>query len=238
MKQLLHPTGLIGFGLTSVFAVTQQWSLQEFCWNTWLAGLVYSWTCVIAAAIQVLLTAPREKGIYETAVPFLRSVPPNVFVLGIALSTVLIGLLVLYLYSFLFGFYGIFLSVFAEMEPHSLFGRNGFINSDFFTPVTFLIESSWPMVIGTLIANAEDFLQKNTWKRILLPFQTNEILRIHILVVALPFLTLIAWALFKTAYQPVTMVLLIGIFFLLPKKQRKDTPNASRTSEETPEASQ
>jgi len=238
MKQLLHPTGLIGFGLTSVFAVTQQWSLQEFCWSTWLAGLVYSWTCVIAAAIQVFLTARREKEIYETAVPFLRSVPPNVFVLGIALSSVLIGLLILYLYSYLFGFYGIFLSVFAEMEPHSLFGRNGFINSDFFTPVTYLFESSWPMVIGTLIANAEDFLQKNTWKQFLLPFRTNEILRIHILTVALPFLTLIAWALFKTAYQPVTMVLLIGIFFLLPRKQRKDTPNASRTSDEAPEASQ
>lgn len=232
MKRLLHSTGLIGFGLTSQFAVNQQWSLQEFCWSTWLAGLVYSWTCVIAAAIQVLLTARREKGGYETAVPYLRSVPPNVFIPGIALATVFTGVLVLYLYSYLFGFYGIFLSVFAEMEPHSLFGRNGFINSDFFTPVTYLIESSWPMVIGTLIANAEDFLQKNTWKQIIMPFQNNEILRIHILVVALPVLTLIAWALFKTAYQPVTMVLLIGIFFLLPGKQRKNTPIASRTSDE------
>lgn len=237
MKSLLHPTGLIGFGLASAFAVTQQWSLQEFCWSTWLAGLVYSWTCVITAAIQILLTSRREKGIYETAVPFLRSVSPHVFLFGIVLCTVLIGLIVLYLYSYLFAFYGIFLSVFAEMEPHSLFGRNGFINSDFFTPVSYLIGSSWPMVIGTLIANADDFLQKNTWKRILLPFQSNEILRIHILTLALPFVTLIAWALFKTAYQPVIMVLLIGIFYLLQKKRHKDITIMSRNCDQASEAS-
>lgn len=38
-------------------------------------------------------------------------------------------------YTFAFGLYGLLLSFFAEMEPHELFGRNGFINSDFWTPV-------------------------------------------------------------------------------------------------------
>jgi hypothetical protein len=33
---------------------------------------------------------------------------------------------------------------------------------------------------------------------------------------------LIAWALFKPAYQQLTIVLLIGIFYLLPKKRQKD----------------
>jgi len=221
MKSFFHPTSIIGFGLTSAFAVVEKWSLQEFCWSTWLAALVYSWACVITAAVQILVTARKEKGTYEISMPFLKRVSPNGFLLGITLATALIGWIALYGYSYLFAFYGLFLSVFAEMEPHSLFGRNGFINSDFVTPVTHLIGKFWPMIVGTLIANAHDFVQSKTWKRILLPFRSNEILRIHILTIALPFLTLIAWALFRTAYQPVTLVLLIGLFYLLPKKRQK-----------------
>jgi len=222
MKSFSNSAGLIGFGLTAVFAVAEKWSLQEFCWSTWLAGLVYSWACVVTAAVQILLTARKQKGAYERYLPFLQRVPPKGFLLGIVPATLLIGWLVLYGYTYLFAFYGLFLSVFAEMEPHSLFGRNGFINSDFFTPVTYLARSFWPMILGALIANAGDFVQSKTWHRILLPFRSNEILRIHVLTIALPFLTLIAWALFRTAYQPVTLVLLIGLFYLLPKKRRQN----------------
>ena len=233
----LHSAGIIGFGLTSAFAVTEKWSLQEFCWSTWLAALVYSWACVITAAIQILLTARKEKGTYEISMPFLQRVSPNVFFFGITLAITLIGWIALYGYSYLFAFYGLFLSVFAEMEPRSLFGRNGFINSDFATPVTYLIGRFWPMILGTLIANADDFVKNKTWKGILLPFRSNEILRIHILTLALPFLTLIAWALFKTAYQPITLVLLIGLFYLLPKKRKINktsiSQNANQASEVT-----
>ena len=225
---------MIGFGLTSAFAVTEKWSLQEFCWSTWLAGLVYSWACVITAAIQILLTARKEKGTYETSMPFLQRVSPNLFFVGITLAITLIGGIALYGYSYLFAFYGLFLSVFAEMEPHSLFGRNGFINSDFTTPVTYLIGKFWPMVLGTLIANAGDFVKNKTWMGILLPFRSNEILRIHILTLALPFVTLIAWALFKTAYQPITLVLLIGLFYLLPKKRKKNKTSISQNPNQAP----
>ncbi|MDF1593414.1 MAG: hypothetical protein P1P89_18020 [Desulfobacterales bacterium] len=187
-----------------------------------MAGLAYSWACVITAALQILLTAGKEKKTYEVFLPFLQRVSPINFIIGIVLATALIGWLALYGYSYLFGFYGLFLSVFAEMEPHSLFGRNGFINSDFFTPVTYLARNFWPMILGALIANADDFVQTKTWNRILLPFRSNEILRIHILTIALPFLTLIAWALFRTDYQPVTVVLLIALFYLLPKRRPKN----------------
>ena len=139
---------LIAFGLTSYLAVTQQWSVQELCWSVWLAGLFYSWTCVITAAIQILLTARTQKEYYDTAVPFIKRISPEVFALVIIPVTLLVGLIALYLYCCLFSFYGLFLSVFAEMEPHSLFGRNGFINSDFFTPVTYLAQSLWPMIRG------------------------------------------------------------------------------------------
>jgi len=93
------------------------------------------------------------------------------------------------------------------------------------------------MILGTLIANADDFVKNKTWMGILLPFRSNEILRIHILTLALPFVTLIAWALFKTAYQPITLVLLIGLFYLLPKKRKKNktsiSQNANQASEVT-----
>jgi hypothetical protein len=93
------------------------------------------------------------------------------------------------------------------------------------------------MILGTLIANADDFVKNKTWMGILLPFRSNTILRIHILTLALPFVTLIAWALFKTAYQPITLVLLIGLFYLLPKKRKKNktsiSQNANQASEVT-----
>jgi hypothetical protein len=57
------------------------------------------------------------------------------------------------------------------------------------------------------------------------------------MTIALPFLMMIAWALFRTAYQPVSVVLLIGIFYLLPKKQQKEkdvvSSNSNQTSGET-----
>jgi hypothetical protein len=213
---------LIAFGLTSYLAVVQKWSLQEFCWCVWLAGLFYSWTCVITAAIQIMLTAGTQKEYYDAEVPLMKRISPELFALGIIPVTLLVGFIALYVYCWIFSFYGLFLSVFAEMQPVNLFGRNGFINSDFFTPVTYLVDKYWPMIVATLIANADDFVQKNSWQRMALPFKSNEIVRIHMMTLALPFLMMLTWAIFKDAYQQLTIVLLIGIFFLIPKKRLKE----------------
>ena len=209
---------LIAFALTSYLAFVQKWSLKEFCWCVWLAGLFYSWACVITAAIQIMLTARTQKDYYDLEMPLLKRISPEVFTVGVIPVTLLVGFIALYIYCWLFSFYGLFLSVFAEMQPVNLFGRNGFINSDFFTPVTYLADRYWPMILATLIANADDFLQKNPWQRIVFPFKYNEILRIHMMILAMPFLMMITWALFKHAYQQLTIVLLIGIFYLIPKK--------------------
>ena len=217
MRTAINPYGAIGFGLASVFAITQQWSLPEFCWSTWLAGLVYTWGCIVTASLQIIFTARSDKAAYDERLPFLRRFSSNVFVLVVAVISVSVGLLAFRLYSFLFAFYGLFLSVFSEMEPLTLFGRNGFINSDFFTPLVYLVDRFWPMAVGVLITNWEDFFRKNPWKRVLLPFQ-REIVRVHIMIFALPFFSLIAWALFREAYQLITIVLLMGLFYLLPKK--------------------
>ena len=218
MKTTLDPYGAIGFGLASAFAVVQEWSLPEFCWSTWLAGLIYAWSCVVTAFLQIVLTARSNKAAYDERLPFLRGISPSIFLLGVIVVSVFIGLVAFRIYGFLFAFYGLFLSVFSEMKPLSLFGRNGFINSDFFTPVAYLAGLYWPMALGALIANWEDFFRKNPWKRVLLPLQ-KEILRMHVLTLALPFLTLIAWALFGQAYQSITIVLLMALFYLLPKKE-------------------
>ena len=218
MRSLRRPAGLIGFGLAAAFAIAENWSLPEFCWSTWLTGLAYSWACVLTAAVQILFTAGRQRADYEDALPSLRALGPSAFLAGIALAALLAGGIAFYVYTWLFGFYGLFLSVFAEMEPHALFGRNGFINSDFFTPVQHLAGKFWPMVLGTLIANVDGFVQERPWLRIVQPFRSSVMLRIHILTIALPFVSLFAWALFGTAYQPVTIVLLLAVLYFLPQR--------------------
>jgi len=221
---------LVAFGLTAYLAVVQTWSLQEFCWCVWLAGLFYSWTCVITAVVQIMLTARTNKDYYDAEVPFMKRVPPEIFTLAIIPVTLLVDFIFLYIYCWIFSFYGLFLSVFAEMQPLHLFGRNGFINSDFFTPVVYLAERVWPMILATLIANADDFIQKNPWQKLVFPFKNNQILRIHIMTLVMPFLAIITWALFKNAYQQLTIILLIGIFYLIPKKKQRDEKMVHRNS--------
>ena len=86
------------------------------------------------------------------------------------------------------------------------------------------------MIVATIIANADIFMCKNPWERIALPFKYNEILRIHIMILVMPFLAMITWVLFKNAYQQLTIILLIGIFYLLPKKKPREEKIVSSNS--------
>ena len=177
-----------------------------------------------------MLTSGSNKQYYDAKLPFVKSVSPAVFVPAIIPVSLLVGFIALYAYSWLFSFYGLFLSVFAAMQPLTLFGPNGFINSDFFTPVTYLADKYWPMIAATLFAAAGDFLRNDPWERLVLPFKYKEILRIHVMVLVMPFLMLLTWALFKDDYQPLTIVLLIGIFFLIPRRQLKGKNGGSDAS--------
>lgn len=217
LRKVINPYGAIGFAIASIFAIFQEWSLPEFCWSVWLAGLVYTWICIATASVQIILTARSEKIAYEQHFAFLRRWSGIFFLFVATVLSVFMGLLAFYLYCILFGFYGVFLSVLAEMEPLALFGRNGFINSNFFTSVMALFDRFWPMTLGVVIANWEDFMRRNPWKRIFLPYQ-KEILRMHVLILALPFISLLVWALFGKAYQSVTIVFLMGLLYLLPEE--------------------
>jgi hypothetical protein len=219
----LRPFGLIGFGLAATFAVTGGWSLPEFCWSTWLAGLIYAWACVLTGAIQIIGTARSRKPEYDARFPPLGEISPTAFLLGMTVLIVPVAWVAFYVYGFAFGFYGLFLSFFAEMQPHSLFGRNGFINSNFFDPVAYLTTFFWPMAAGTLMAYWEDLFRNDPWQRMLLPFRT-EILRVHVLIVAMPFLALLAWALVGDSYHSIAIVLLMGLFYLLPRSRSSAVP--------------
>jgi len=221
LRTTINPYGAMGFGLASVFSVIQKWSLPEFCWSTWLAGLVYAWGCIVTATFQIILTARSDKAALDERLPFLRRFPPSVFLLGVTVISVGVALIAFRLYSFLFAFYGLFLSVFAEMDPLTMFGRNGFINSNFYTPLMYLVERFWPMAVGVLITSWKEFFLQNPWKRILLPLQ-KEVVRMHIMILALPFFSLIAWVLFKEAYQSITIVFLMSLFYLFPRKAPGD----------------
>ena len=122
-------------------------------------------------------------------------------------------------YTYAFGFYGLLLSFFAEMEPHALFGRNGFINSDFWTPVRYLATTFWAMSVGTIVAHGRGLVGTNPWKRMLLPLAT-EIVRVHLMVLLMPFLALLAWAVLGESYESVVIVLLMTAFYLLPGRSR------------------
>ena len=219
MKRAHKLYAVAGFGLSAAFALSRGWTLPEFCWSVWLAGLVYAWSCVLTAALQIILTARSGKPGYERLLPILRHMRPDVFLLAMIAAAAAVGLAAFYLYGFLFAFYGIFLSVFAAMEPRSLFGPDGFINSDFFTPAFYLLARFWPMALGVLIAGWEDFLRRSPWRRVALPMQ-EEIVRMHVLTLTLPFLSLLAWALFGERYQSIAIVVLMGMFYLFPSGAR------------------
>ncbi|MBL7070547.1 MAG: hypothetical protein ISS26_00030 [Candidatus Omnitrophica bacterium] len=211
--------GLIGFGINAAYAITYHWSLQEFCWSTWLAALFLSWTCIAVDSARIILTFRVQKETLELKIPSLKKVSSAAFLVLICLVVLAVAWIIFHLYSYLFGFYGIFLSVFAEMEPHSFFGRNGFINSDFFSPVMYLLTRFWPMIMGLLIANLNLFLKGTAWRLMFLPFRSGVIIRIHFMVLVMPFLCLLAWAISKNDYQPITIILLMGIFYLLPTQK-------------------
>lgn len=46
----------LGLSLAAAVAVIQKWSLQEFCWSIWVAGLFLCWFMVVAAGARVILS--------------------------------------------------------------------------------------------------------------------------------------------------------------------------------------
>lgn len=212
---------LSAFILTAYSAYSMKWSLQEYCWILWMTGLVYTWVCISTAMFQIVLTARREKELYKDSLPFASWMPPGNFVVVISITAITAGALSFIIYNFIFGFYGVFLSFFAEMYPYRFFGRDGFINSNFFTPVIWLIVVFWTMPVGTLIARKDDFLGPKPWRRLLFPLQ-KEVIRMHILTIGMPIITLLTYVMFKRFYEEIVIIVLLAIFYFLPDGKKSE----------------
>jgi len=193
-------TSALGFAIAACLALYERWRMQELCWGLWITGLLYCWGTVVIACIRSILSSDREQLLYrirEKGLPqFLQELPAWLFSCGVALFSIIISGIAFYFYAWLFSFYGLFLSVFAEMEPRSLFGRNGFINSDFFTPVACLAQLCWPMALGSLLADRQHLLSSSPLQLLVKPF-SRQVAVMHVAIVTMPFVALLSWMLFK-----------------------------------------
>lgn len=220
-----------GFAVSAGFVLSEQISLPEFCWSFWLSGLVYSWTLVICGCARIFLSPMSETLWVTMKIPCVRDWQERWQKLLLCLMGLVAATVVGYLYTWLFAFYGLFLSVFARMEPLEYFGENGFINSDFHTPVLLLLGKYWPIVVGTLLAGLREIFDENPWRLLVKPFNSRVVM-IHVMVLAVPFLSILAWLLFRESYQPIVIVVLLGIFTLLfqrPDLSQKPLPEQSDT---------
>jgi hypothetical protein len=206
-----------GFALTAAFAVHQQWRLPELCWSFWLAGLGYCWAFVLAGGVRILLlpAGVMPAGIAPWSVLVGR---PALWRAVVGVAALVLSAVLGYGYAWLFGFYGLFLSVFAEMEPLALFGRNGFINSDFFTPVLHLLDRYWPLVLGAVLTDLHLAWQGPAWRVPFKPFSTQLIL-IHVMVLGVPFVSLLFWWLVGDRYHGPAVVLVLALFYFAPRKE-------------------
>jgi len=214
--------GIFAFSINTIYAISYRWSLQELCWSMWLAALFFSWTCTFLGAVSIVLNTDYYKNCIQSKIAQLKKVPDEAFFVLLWVAVLLVAWIISYIYCYLFSFYGIFLSVFAEMEPHSFFGRNGFVNSDFFSPVIYLLIRFWPMVLGVFISNLNVFVKGASWRLMFLPFKSGEIAKIHVMVVVMPFLCLFAWMISRDSYQPITISLLMAALYLVRVPDQKD----------------
>ena len=193
--------------------------MQELCWGFWITGLLYCWCVVAVAGIRILLLI-RCDSFRETA---LQSIPPQMrsgLAPGLlpwagALLAAIACWAALYAYTWLFSFYGLFLSVFAEMEPRSLLGRNGFINSDFFTPAAYLAQICWPLAAGAIFADRGHLLNESPFRLLLRPF-SRHLVKIHVAILTMPFAALLSWAMLRQRHQTATVLFVLAVFYFVP----------------------
>ncbi len=208
---------ILGFVICATAAITQAWSLPLFCWSTWLAAYSFSLLAMGISVIRLVLTPPRW--------PIVASLSQWQQTLCVRGGACAMGFSLFFVYTYLFGFYGILLSVFAAMEPATLFGPNGFINSDFWTPVAYLCDRLWPMLLGTVIANIGSLFKGTPTQGLALIGQ--RVIRVHLLTVLMPFMAILAWLLFPNRYQPIAIVMLMALFYFLPQQSPATLPEQS-----------
>jgi hypothetical protein len=202
-----------GFLVSLGFALHEDWSYQSLCWSLWVAGLVYCWAFGFVGALRTFLLVAQPlppRWFPGTPSPWLWRC--LVAAIGCGL-----GIAAFYGYSYAYGFYGIFLSVFAEMTPPELFGRNGFINSDFYTPVVWLLERYWPMVLGTVVADLPAAFVGEPTQVAFKPLN-RQLVMMHVITIGLPFVLLLLWPLMGDRYTQGAVIVVLVLFHFFPRK--------------------
>lgn len=220
LRARLQPSSLAGLLLGIFFAFHENWTVREFCWSFWVGGLLYSWFLTALSCGRIMLNTGAAAVALTQALPLLGRIPRAALRAAIVPLTLGAGYLFFSLYSWLFGFYGLFLSVFAEMEPVAWFGRNGFINSDFYSPVVYLAQHYWPIAAGLILTGTGPALARPPWLALFKPLH-GRVVATHLMVVLLPFISLLAWALFRENWQPLTVSALLTLFYLLPAQPKE-----------------
>jgi len=206
---------IVGFLVSVIPAIWAQWSLPELCWSFWVNGLFVSLLMVLVAVAKASLAPPDwlQKLLNDRvklSLPILRLI--NI------VAAVGLGLAVAQAYLWVFGFFGILLSAFFEMDPKDLFGRNGFINSDFITPIVFLLERFWPALLGTILTEFPDAFRGKAWALYFAPF-SKQLPLTHIMVVLTPAAALLFWILFGEAgWQQPAIVAILALFHFFPRR--------------------
>jgi hypothetical protein len=211
-------TALAGFALSAGYAIHGRWQLPELCWSFWVSGLGCCWVFVLVGGLRCMLQPVAGLPAAVRLWPVFATSPASAGRALIAVAGAAIGVALFHAYTWLFGFYGLFLSVFTEMEPKEMFGRNGFINSDFYTPVVYLLERYWPMALGTVVAEILPALTLSPWRAQFLPF-SRQLVPIHVMVLGMPFAALFFWWVAGGHYQTPTVVLVLALFYFFPRRE-------------------
>lgn len=200
------PSVLSGLALSIAFTLSRDVSLAEFAWTFWLVGLYSSYISAGRFSVRTVLfrDSLRER------IPPLSPLEPRTL-LWVSLALAIVGGLALaYVFTYIFGFYGIMLSVWVQLQPETLFGRNGFINSDFWTPVLYLTRLYWPLVVGQIISESSAlFGRPQPGSESFAP--ERQIVVLHVFVLALPFVAMLSYALLGAQYETLSIVILLVI---------------------------
>lgn len=197
-----------GFAISAGFTLTSDLSLAGFCWSFWLVGLYSAYFAAVRFAVRVFVH--RHALLKERFAPTATIAPTTLMLIAIAVS-VGVGFALLYAASWIYGFYGLFLSVWVRMPPEELFGPNGFINSDFWTPVTYLTRAYYPLVIGQLVSEAAWLLSTGSLWGTETGTPERRIVTLHVMILALPFAAMFSWMLLQGRYETLTLMILLAI---------------------------
>lgn len=197
-----------GFAVSAGFTLTSDLSLAGFCWSFWLVGLYSAYFAALRFALSLFVH--RATLLKERFVPNATVAPATLMLVAIAVTGI-VGAALLYAASWVYGFYGLFLSVWVRMPPEELFGPNGFINSDFWTPVAYLTRAYWPLVAGQLVSEAAWLLSTGSLWSVQGGAPERRIVALHVMIMALPFAAMLSWMLLGGRYETLTLLILLAL---------------------------